>query len=282
VIQDYDEAIRLSPRYPRVFYNRGLAWFEKKEYDKAIRDFGEAIRLNPKDELAFSYRGLAWFEKKEYDKAINDYDVAIRLDPKWATVVYLRGNARLGKKEYDKAIEDYDKAIRLVPKYAPAWNNKAYVLAACAEDRLRDVAAAQELMRIAIPLAPTDPYHEETLGVIAAAQGRFEDAIRHQMKAMETRTTPATKRRRRKPRDASDDTNRNSRGVSSEAVLRHGLQLEAHRPAFSMEQAAQRTAGAAGLPPRRSASGEARRPTCAGDAVRAGPEWHAGGSPGRR
>ena len=32
----------------RAGSNRGLAWNRKKEYDKAIRDYDEAIRLDPK------------------------------------------------------------------------------------------------------------------------------------------------------------------------------------------------------------------------------------------
>ena len=28
-------------------YERGMAWYDQKEYDKAIAEFDEAIRLNP-------------------------------------------------------------------------------------------------------------------------------------------------------------------------------------------------------------------------------------------
>src|SRR5205085_3971457 len=113
------------------------------------------------------------------------FDEAIRIDSKDALAFNRRGITWLAKQEYDKAIKDFDEAIRLNRKFALAFNNKAYVLAACADDRLRDVAAAQELMKMAIPLEPTNPHNEETLGVIAAAQGRFDDAIRHQKKALE-------------------------------------------------------------------------------------------------
>jgi tetratricopeptide (TPR) repeat protein len=197
-IQDFDEAIRLGPKYPHLFYHRGLAWFHKKEYDKAIRDFDEAIRLDPKLAIAFHDRGYMWFHKKEYDKAIQDFDEAIRLDPRWASVFNYRGIAWLEKKEYDKAFKDFDEAIRLVPKYAPALNNKAYVLAACADDRLRDVARAQELMETVVALRPTSPYNEETLGVIAAARGRFDDAIQHQKKALEDKEYAGNEERKAK------------------------------------------------------------------------------------
>jgi hypothetical protein len=47
------------------------------------------------------------------------------------------------------------------------------------------VATARELMTTVVKLRPTNPHNDETLGVIAAAQGRFDDAIRHQQKALE-------------------------------------------------------------------------------------------------
>ena len=43
--------------------NRGNAWREKGEYDKAIADYDQALAINPKFAPAYSNRGLAW-EKK--------------------------------------------------------------------------------------------------------------------------------------------------------------------------------------------------------------------------
>ena len=37
---------------------------------RPLADHGEAIRLNPRNAGGYFFRGLAWFEKKEYDKAI--------------------------------------------------------------------------------------------------------------------------------------------------------------------------------------------------------------------
>ena len=67
--------------------------YAKKEYDKAIADYDQAIRLDPKYAAAYHNRGLAWYAKKEYDKAIADYDEAIRLDPKYAVAYDNRGDA---------------------------------------------------------------------------------------------------------------------------------------------------------------------------------------------
>jgi tetratricopeptide (TPR) repeat protein len=103
----------------RGYAARGTDWLNKKEYDKAIADFDQAIRLDPKFAPAYHNRGLAWWHQKEYDRAIADYSEAIRLDPKDAAAYYNRGNAWSDKKEYDKALADYSEVIRFDPRYAP-------------------------------------------------------------------------------------------------------------------------------------------------------------------
>jgi len=66
-------------------YNRGIAYAEKADYDRAIADYTEAIRLDPKLAEAYCSRGAAYGRgKSEYDKAIDDLTEAIRLNPKYA------------------------------------------------------------------------------------------------------------------------------------------------------------------------------------------------------
>jgi len=50
--------------------------------------------------------------------------------------------------------------------------------------KIRGVAKAEELMKMVVKLRPASAYNEETLGGIAADQGRFEDAIINQRKAL--------------------------------------------------------------------------------------------------
>src|SRR5262245_8355369 len=112
-IRDYDEAIRLNPRYTLAFNNRANSYYRKRDYDRAIRDHNEAIKLNPKFAAAYYGRGVAYFNKHEYDHAIRDYDEAIRNDAKQAVVFLDRGTAYYAKGDLDRAIASYDEAIRL-------------------------------------------------------------------------------------------------------------------------------------------------------------------------
>jgi tetratricopeptide (TPR) repeat protein len=98
-----------------AFEKRGLAYFRKGDYDRAIEDFDQALRLKPKYGGAFLARANAYVEKKDYDLAIRDYDQVLRLDPDSARAFYDRGIANTYKGTYDRAIQDYDHALHLKP-----------------------------------------------------------------------------------------------------------------------------------------------------------------------
>jgi lipoprotein NlpI len=42
-----------------LYFNRGIAYKHKGQYDRAIQDYDQAIRLNPRQAEAFSSRGTA-------------------------------------------------------------------------------------------------------------------------------------------------------------------------------------------------------------------------------
>ena len=114
-IADFNQALKLNPKYAAAFNNRGNAYGNKGEYDRAIEDYTQALLLNPKYAVAFNNRGNAYSDKKEYDRAIADYNQALKLNPKYARAFNNRGTAYNDKKEYDRAIADYNQALKLNP-----------------------------------------------------------------------------------------------------------------------------------------------------------------------
>ena len=110
-----------------AYNNRGLAYDDKGEYDRAIEDFDQAIRLDPTAAETFNNRGVARSHKGQFDRAIGDYDQAIALDPGYAEAYSNRGSALGDKGQYDRAIRDFDRAIELQPDNAFAYNNRGVI-----------------------------------------------------------------------------------------------------------------------------------------------------------
>jgi tetratricopeptide (TPR) repeat protein len=59
---------------PQSYSNRGIAYGNKGEYDRAIADYGKAIEINPKYVGADNGRGSAYSRR---DEAIADFRRAL-------------------------------------------------------------------------------------------------------------------------------------------------------------------------------------------------------------
>src|SRR5262249_10248465 len=55
-----------------AYYNRGIAYFKKGQYDFAIADFDHAIELDPTSSFALNNRGTAYARKGQFERAIAD------------------------------------------------------------------------------------------------------------------------------------------------------------------------------------------------------------------
>ena len=58
--EDLRRTLRLYPQYFQTYGNRGIAYYTKMDYDRAIADYDEALRLNPNYANAYGNRGLAY------------------------------------------------------------------------------------------------------------------------------------------------------------------------------------------------------------------------------
>ena len=71
-IADYTEAIRIKPDYASAYNNRGNAYGDLGQHDKAIFDLTQAIRINPDDANAYHNRNLAYQKQGKKDLAEAD------------------------------------------------------------------------------------------------------------------------------------------------------------------------------------------------------------------
>ena len=114
-VREYSASIGADQNYQLSWQQRANTQIRLKNYDAAIRDEDQAIRLNPKDHNAYHNRGVSWFFKTDYDRAIADFDQALRLKPDYVPAFRDRANSFFRKEMYDRALLDQDEAVRLAP-----------------------------------------------------------------------------------------------------------------------------------------------------------------------
>jgi len=117
--------LQTQEAYAIAYSNRGFAYYNKGQYDRAIANYDKAIKLDPKFAIAYNNRGIAYGQKGDDDRAFADFDTAIKLDPKSADTYYNRGIVYGQKGDYDRAIADFDTAIKLDPKTEVVSNKTA-------------------------------------------------------------------------------------------------------------------------------------------------------------
>jgi tetratricopeptide (TPR) repeat protein len=116
----------INQKYVEAYYNRGWAYFNKGQYDLAIKNYNKAIELNPKFPEAYNNRGNVYLNKGQIDQAIKDFNMAIEIEPTIWNAYYNRGTAYVRKGQYDLAIKDFNKTIEINPKFSEAYNNRGY------------------------------------------------------------------------------------------------------------------------------------------------------------
>jgi tetratricopeptide (TPR) repeat protein len=116
-IADYDEAIRLNPRFAMAYNNRGNMRYKKGDVAGAVGDYDQAIGLNPHQAQAYSNRGSGRATLGDLGGAIADFGEAIRLNPQEATVYSNRAEVYFASKQYERALADFKKANELRPAF---------------------------------------------------------------------------------------------------------------------------------------------------------------------
>lgn len=130
-IRDFDRAARADPQFQAAYANAGQSRNATGQYQRAITDLGRALVLDPQDVGSRRERGTAYSELGQHALARQDYDAAIRLDPADAALFTGRAwNAYREGADLRAALADADQALRLDPALTEAIDVRAHVLAA--------------------------------------------------------------------------------------------------------------------------------------------------------
>jgi tetratricopeptide (TPR) repeat protein len=126
-LQDYDEAIKLNPKFVDALGDRAITLIVVRRFAEAIPDFTQVIELDPKSTYAQYDRGLAYEGLGLDDLAIEDFSGAIEQDPRDARRFERRGTVYFRKGDYDRALSDYEQALVVDPQYPAALYGRGIV-----------------------------------------------------------------------------------------------------------------------------------------------------------
>ncbi|MCA9085043.1 MAG: tetratricopeptide repeat protein [Planctomycetaceae bacterium] len=190
--KEYDKAIEVcngvlevDGRNPDHYIQRGVAYRHMEDWDKAVADFTQALELDQDNLAALGSRGFVFYLKGDHASAVKDFDRIVQLQPNDPMAYNNRGYNRYLAGDFRNALSDYNKAVELLPTYATAWQNKAWLLATCPDDAVRNgaqaIAAAQKACDLRKSKVASDL---KALAAAYAEHNDFEMAAKHQQEVV--------------------------------------------------------------------------------------------------
>jgi lipoprotein NlpI len=124
---DFEAALKLNPSNFVALSSRGMVKAAQRDYYGAILDFDLALQLVNSDDteaaLILVERGRAYKENGEFEKAMDDLSKAIRLEPNLGEAFRVRGNTLSHMGQHERALDDLDVAVQRDPQNYQALYN---------------------------------------------------------------------------------------------------------------------------------------------------------------
>lgn len=188
-----EEALKVFPESPRLWFALGLAHFKHDKDEESARALLRAVELDPNFAPAYAYLGMLRVKKGAHLEGVALYEKALRADPKLAVGHHLIAEALLKQPETDAArVESHlRRAAELDPTFAPARLSLArlYIRA----ERWADAVAELE------KVTAIDPDSAEAYYQLGRAYTRLK-------RAPEAQTAVATFKRLSETQKKQDET----------------------------------------------------------------------------
>ncbi len=173
----YTFAILYWPSSPTPYYNRGIVYAMKGDFDDAISDYTDSLLRNPRNPAVRRSRGAAYLDRDmpgDLIRAIDDFSRAIDIDDTILDNFFLRGLAyfKLGGGHDDLSLEDLHRTLSIDSEHKGALNNLCWFMTIGGR-------AAEGLPYCERALSIDPDYHFvlDSRGVAHAMLGDYEQAI---------------------------------------------------------------------------------------------------------
>ena len=151
---------------------RGLAYKDQGETDKAIAEFQAALGLEPDNAIAHNNLGAIYLDQGQLDQAVAELQEAIKLDPAYSLAYANLCGAYTKQGRLDEALAECQAAIELDRTNATAHNTLGILYSE--QDNLDE---AEREFKEAVKLDHDYGWAHNNLGNVYNTQGRYDDAI---------------------------------------------------------------------------------------------------------
>lgn len=111
-LQEVERGMKIK-KYSLGYFIRGMAWFEKEEYEKALNDYNQAILLDNTNPEYYMKKASTLGLLKRYDESIEACNAALTHFHNYANAYYLKATTYYIIDNYDSACLNYFKALQL-------------------------------------------------------------------------------------------------------------------------------------------------------------------------
>jgi tetratricopeptide (TPR) repeat protein len=144
---DYENCLRLNPRFLKAHFNLAHVYFEQQEFDLALRQYERVLEISPGNAVAHFNLGRILERKQDLTQAATHYQQAIEADPTMSGAHNGLGVVFARRGDFGKAAELFAQAVEIDPDYGLAHLNlaNAYLMQ---KDFARAVTHYNEALRI--------------------------------------------------------------------------------------------------------------------------------------
>lgn len=172
-VESYTRALELNPSYYDALINRGNAYMDLKQYQKALDDYNAALIIGDFPN-AYCGRGDAYFAMKNYDQAITEYKKSLSLYPNSTHCYCYLASSYFELEQYDNAVD----AAQMTHDIDPSFEDqRLFEIQARSYYELKSYNQALTNINKALGMGEFSlGYYYR--GLIYQAMGKNEDAIR--------------------------------------------------------------------------------------------------------
>jgi len=118
-----------------VYQQRGYAAATDQRYGDAVNDYGEALKLTPQNSRIYEQRAAVEMKIQDYEKALGDYSELIKQKPNEVRYLNYRAYIYEVKNDLKNSMADTEKVLNLDPNNQDAKGRKQRIEQKLAENQ---------------------------------------------------------------------------------------------------------------------------------------------------